>query len=421
MAVLAAHFGVVARVAGEGVDILHVDREAQVGEIVPLDDFLRHVVAERHILDAQIAGILHVAVAHTAVVVVVQVVNAGDGGLCSWCHIDIPYVEIAAVAVSIGPLGIVAGALKLVPGRPAGRQRRVVHTAARPVEHLVAHTAVHEDAQCKLLPGDGVVPSEGILGQSVAEECLVVVVDDAVSVEVFEQQVADACQQVLGRGVAHHGAHAVVGGGGNHCRGAVAVVAQEVGSRVDASGHLESIELADAVADSRTGDGLAGTFIVEGLVDESRLAVQLGHLVLDERVGERRLPLQLFLVDDRGIQCHLDTRVAHVADVGPLRLGSSRHLGRCTAVERQCRLHEQVAGVLPEGVEDEFYARVEEVQVQTDIPRVGLLPCQFVVVGHVGRFVAGAEVRLQVGEVGHEGALAQIGVTHQSVAHAHLQ
>ena len=347
------------------------------------------------------------------------VVDARLRGVGAFHHVDVPYVLVAAVAVAVGPLGVVAHACELVC-HGAAQERRLVHLAALPVEHLVAHAAVHEYGERPALVGERVVPAEGVLGQAAAEEVAVVGVDDAVAVEVLEEQVADGSLQGRGRGVAHHRAHAVVGRGGDYGARAVAVVSQEVGRRVDAAGHAVAVILAHAVAHGRAGYRFAAPCLeVERLVDEARLAVKRGYLVLVERVGQPGLPLEVLFVYHRGVERKLNALVAHRAYVGPLCRRAACDVR--SGVPWQGRLQQKVLRVLAVCVEDELNAVVPKAQVEADVPRVGLLPGKSVVVGHVGREVARAEVGYHVGERRLVSVVGKVGVSHQTVAHAELE
>ena len=158
---------------------------------------------------------------------------------------------------------------------------------------------------------------------------------------------------------------------------------------------------------------------VERLVDEARLAVKLCYFVAVERVGKARFPLEVLFVDYRSVERKLDALVAHRAYVGPLCRRAARDVR--SGVPWQGGLQQEVLRVLAVCVEDELNAVVPEAEVEARVPRVGLLPGKSVVVGHVGREVARAEVGVHIGERGLVSVVGQVGVAHQSVAHAELE
>ena len=125
-----------------------------------------------------LARVLHVSVAHTVVLVDTTLGGEArhDGARVGDVVVTVVF---RSVGVNLGQSGIVEHGGQLVAGRT-----RDVEEATAVVHDLVAVAAAELQAQVEVLIGEGVAKAPCELRLRVANEGLVVVVDDTVTVEV---------------------------------------------------------------------------------------------------------------------------------------------------------------------------------------------------------------------------------------------
>ena len=253
------------------------------------------------------------------------------------------------------------------------------------VAHLVADRAVDEDGEVEVLVAERVVPAEGPLRHCRADLCLVVLVDDAVTVHVNVFHVAYVCRclrVVVARVLAPR--LCAVGVGDNRVAVAAHIdrrVHKVVEAGIYAVG-LVAVEGVELFALSRACHDVCPLSVAH----ESDTARKALHLVLVRREVQLCVPGEVFRVDRVCVYCELDTRVLDVAVVAPWCGESRRAVAARTHNRWQSHRHEHVLRQFLVPVDGQSEVAVEEAEVEADVQLLLCLPL-YVEVGHVGRAV----------------------------------
>ena len=352
----ACEVDVVALVLGEGVEVLSGDVETYAGEDT-IEPFIFEVVAELDVGYLPVVGILDEAVAEVVVV---------GGAVGSEL-----YTRLACVGVLGGPAVEHIDAL-------VGEADGAVESLVEVVDSLEAESAVGGDSEVETLPFYTCVEAEVNLRHAAAEEVTVVLSDDAIAVDIDVVDIAEF--GVSGSGV-------------------VASVLVVGGVALDSEELVESLVVADDAAVAETVEA-AYLFAYLGAADAVGAAL-VGYaescdLVLVDGGVSGYLPLDgVVVVAVCGGE--LEAAVLHGGGVHSYgAVGCASACGHGDAVE-------EVFGGSLEVVEVELNLVREEVDVETDVESLLLLPLEgcIDVVGEGGASDLGAAEAVGVVATGH--------------------
>ena len=272
------------------------------------------------------------------------------------------------------------------------------------VEDLVAIGTVQEHGQVHILVPEGVRPAEGELRKRGPDAGLVVLVDDVVTVDILELDIADPD----GGGPVEHTVSRIF----LRLRGILDVLQGLVHAF-----HDIAVEVVQGLADLGHGNDVAPLAVAHELCVGG--TVQGDELVPVEGNLEIAVPAEVLLVDRMRVQGDFQTLVLDGAEIALRRREGGGTVALRTHVGREGQGHQHVGRDLLIEVHRQVDAVLQEVQVETEVRLHLLLPVD-TGVGNVRRTLAVAEAGRHLAHAGLPGAAADVGVTRLAPAHADL-